>query len=225
MEPPVRDRLIAAAFDLFEKQGFEATTVEQIASHAGAGRTTFFRNFAAKEDVLFPHHDTVLGEVDARLATATPTTRSAALREGARIVLDHYLAEGELARRRYRLTSTVPTVRERETAAVQRYQRLFARHLTAWLSDEPDGALRAELTASAVITAHNHVLRQWLRGDPVEAVALFDDAMDIALRSLAPATEHRTVIVTSGEDVESVLRDVRAALVGSQRDTGRRAAH
>lgn len=213
MPNSTRDRLIEAAFELFASQGYDATTVEQIAARAGVGRTTFFRNFASKEDVLFPHHEEVLREVDARLATATATTRSSALREGARIVLDHYIHEGEAARRRYRLTSTVPAVREREMAAVQRYQRLFARHVGQWLADDPDGPLRAELAAAAVITAHNHVLRNWLRGDRVDLVAEFERALDIALQSLdSRAGDRTTVVVAHGDDVEGILREVRAAL-------------
>jgi AcrR family transcriptional regulator len=217
MPTSTRDRLIEAAFELFASQGYDATTVDQIAAHAGVGRTTFFRNFASKEDVLFPHHEDVLREVDARLATATPTTRSSALRESARIVLNHYIHEGEAARRRYRLTSTVPAVREREMAAVLRYQRLFARHLTAWLADDPDGALRAELVAAAVITAHNHVLRNWLRGDGVDLVAEFERALDLALQSLDGGSADRTtVVVARGDDVEGILREVRAALTQSR---------
>lgn len=214
MPASTRERLIAAAFELFETQGYDATSVDQIAAHAGAGRTTFFRNFASKEDVLFPHHDEVLGDVDARLATASPTTRATALREAARIVLDHYLAEGDVARRRYQLTSTVPALREREMAAVQRYQRLFSRHIATWLADEPDGALRAELVAAAVITAHNHVLRGWLRGHEADPVGDLDHALTVALQPLSRGGKGRrtTVVVTHDDDIEGVLRSVRDAL-------------
>lgn len=212
MPTSTRERLIATAFDLFASQGYDATTVDQIAAHAGVGRTTFFRNFASKEDVLFPHHEEVLREVDARLATATPTTRSTALREGARIVLDHYIGEGEAARRRYQLTSTVPAVREREMAAVHRYQRLFGRHLAGWLAEEEDGPLRAELTAAAIITGHNHVLRNWLRGDRADLVAEFEHAIDLALEALGAAPTARTTVVVTGGDVETILREVREAL-------------
>lgn len=42
-----------AAFELFDAQGYEATTVEQIVATAGVSRATFFNYFAGKEAVVF----------------------------------------------------------------------------------------------------------------------------------------------------------------------------
>ncbi|WP_326954477.1 TetR/AcrR family transcriptional regulator [Amycolatopsis sp. NBC_01286] len=47
-----KQALRRAAFDLFTTQGFEATTVEDIARRADVSRASFFRYFTAKEDVL-----------------------------------------------------------------------------------------------------------------------------------------------------------------------------
>ena len=63
---PVKDRLAEAAFALFEEHGYDATTVEHIAERAGVGRTTFFRAFPTKEDVIFPDHAAVLDRIRAR---------------------------------------------------------------------------------------------------------------------------------------------------------------
>lgn len=214
MPSSTRARLTEAAFALFEEQGFHETTVEDITARAGTGRTTFFRHFPAKEDVVFPDHDRLLDKVDARLATATPEARDVALREAAKIVLDHYLAEGETAKARYRLTRTVPALRDRESASVQRYLRLFGSHTRRWLADAADGELRAELLAAAVITAHNHVLRGWLRGEVADPAAAIDAALSSALGAhSAPAPAATTVVVhTAGHDVDQVVREVRAAL-------------
>ncbi len=214
MPSSTRARLVEAAFTLFEEKGFHATTVEDIAGRAGTGRTTFFRHFPAKEDVVFPDHDRLLDQVDARLATAKPATRELALREAAQLVLDHYLAEGETARARYRLTRSEPALRDRESASVQRYLRLFRSHVREWLAGDPDGDLRAELQAAAVITAHNHVLRLWLRGEIDDSAQAFDSALSSALRAHAePSGEATTVVIrTTTNDVEQVVREVRAAL-------------
>jgi AcrR family transcriptional regulator len=178
--PTTRDRLIDAAFALFEEKGFEATTVDDVASRAGVGRTTFFRAFRSKEDAIFPDHTAMLGAVRDRLDTATSSTALVAVTESARLVLDHYLSEGDRARLRYGLTRSVSALRDREIASLQQYQDTFRAFIHHWMGSTPDTALRAELMANAVVTAHNHVLRRWLRGtiDADAAVSEFAAAMD-----------------------------------------------
>lgn len=196
-QPSTKDRLVTAAFELFEERGFERTTAEDIARRAGVGRTTFFRAFGSKDDVIFPEHELLLGRIDDRLASATPATRMVAVADAARIVLRHYLDEGDLARARYRLVGTVPALRARETGGIQQYQRVFARHLREWLADLPDASLRADLVAADVVTAHNHVLRRWLRGQATDPEGEFDRAMAVALERFKPpvADAPATVVV------------------------------
>lgn len=53
-EPNARERLVRAAVELFAEQGYEATTVNEIAERAGGlTKTTFFRHFTDKREVLF----------------------------------------------------------------------------------------------------------------------------------------------------------------------------
>lgn len=51
-EPGARERLVVAAVDLFTEQGYDATTVAQIAGRAGVTKSTFFRHFSDKREVL-----------------------------------------------------------------------------------------------------------------------------------------------------------------------------
>ncbi|GAB6899676.1 TetR/AcrR family transcriptional regulator [Kineosporia succinea] len=52
-EPGTRVRLVDAAVELFARDGYEATTVAQIAALAGVSKMTFFRHFTDKREVLF----------------------------------------------------------------------------------------------------------------------------------------------------------------------------
>ncbi|GAB3833245.1 TetR/AcrR family transcriptional regulator [Kribbella italica] len=51
-EPGARERLVVAALDLFTEQGYDTTTVAQIAERAGVTKSTFFRYFPDKRDLL-----------------------------------------------------------------------------------------------------------------------------------------------------------------------------
>jgi len=52
-EPDARGRLAKAAMELYAEQGFEQTTVAEIAARAGLTERTFFRHYADKREVLF----------------------------------------------------------------------------------------------------------------------------------------------------------------------------
>lgn len=52
-KPDGRGRLEQAAYELFRDQGYERTTVAEIAERAGLSERTFFRHYADKREVLF----------------------------------------------------------------------------------------------------------------------------------------------------------------------------
>jgi AcrR family transcriptional regulator len=58
-EPGARERLVVAAVDLFTEQGYDATTVAQIAERAGVTKSTFFRHFSDKREVLVAGQETL----------------------------------------------------------------------------------------------------------------------------------------------------------------------
>jgi AcrR family transcriptional regulator len=63
-----KGRLQASALDLFRRDGFEATSVAQIAEAAGVTERTFFRYFPSKEAVLFQDYESRLEWFRAALA-------------------------------------------------------------------------------------------------------------------------------------------------------------
>jgi AcrR family transcriptional regulator len=215
---PTRIRLADAAFALFDERGYEQTTVDDIAERAGVGRTTFFRHYRSKEAVIFPDHDRLLELIRDRLATSSHRTALVAVSDAVRLVLLHYIEEGDLARRRYALTSKVSALRDREIASVARYQRLFREFIAEWMGDPTKSAsLRAELMAASVAAAHNHVLRRWLRGECADPVAELDEAMGEVL-ALFPAPGARTdgadggttvVAFRTAQDLDALLPSLR----------------
>src|ERR1700712_1782909 len=71
-EPGARDRLVVAAVDLFTEQGYDATTIAQIAERAGVTRSTFFRHFPDKRELLVAGQATLRRLPAAGIASAPP---------------------------------------------------------------------------------------------------------------------------------------------------------
>jgi AcrR family transcriptional regulator len=209
-KPAARDRLAHAAFALFEEQGYEQTTVDDIAERAGLGRTTFFRHYRSKEDVIFPDHDRILGQVRSRLRAPGHSSALAATADAARLVLQSYLDEGDIARQRYALTSSVTVLRDREITSVARYQRAFRE----FLANDPAelSQLRAELAAAAVAAAHNHVLRRWLRGETPDPLSEFDLAMGLVttlFSQQSPGNGTTVAVFRTDADMDTLLPALR----------------
>ncbi|MFD0382178.1 TetR family transcriptional regulator [Streptomyces stramineus] len=165
----MRRKLAAAAMELFATKGYEATTVDEIAAAAGVARRTFFRHFRSKEEAIFPDHDDTLVRAAGVLDAAPHENPLDTVCRGIKEVMRMYAASPAVSVERYRLTREVPALREREIASVARYERLFTRYLLGHFDESAhhagdDDPLLAEVAASAVVTAHNHVLRRWLRG-------------------------------------------------------------
>jgi AcrR family transcriptional regulator len=221
--PSARDRLAEAAFDLFGERGYEQTSIDDITERAGLGRTTFFRHYRSKEDVIFPDHDRLLEQIGERLRNSSDGTALVAVSDAVRLVLRHYVAEGDLARRRYAITSAVPALRDREIASVARYQRLFREFIAGWMGDPGEPAsLRAELMAAAVVAAHNHVLRRWLRGESPDPVAEVDQALGQVIElftgpdggvvgdGAVGGTDGTTIVAfRTGQDIDTLLPALR----------------
>jgi AcrR family transcriptional regulator len=174
-----RNRVIAAALDLFAEQGFEATSVEQIAQAAGVSRSTFFRQFGGKDDVVFADHEVLLDQLRADMTQPHDDPWEAVCEASVR-VFRHFAADPELARRRYAVVRRVPALREREIVAVFRYERLFDDYLRQALPGiDPIDAVGF----SAMVTAiHNHVLRRLVRGTEPVPVSVLTEALDEARR-------------------------------------------
>src|SRR3954463_10122609 len=71
-EPGARERLVLAAVDLFTEQGYDETTVAQIADRAGVTKSTFFRHFPDKRELLVAGQATLSRPLVEGIASAPP---------------------------------------------------------------------------------------------------------------------------------------------------------
>lgn len=213
----LRTGVVAAALELFDAQGFDQTSVEQIARAAGVSRSTFFRQFGGKEDVVFADHEALLERLRTFLAEGHDDPWGAVC-AASESVFAHFAHDPDLARRRYRIVREVPVLREREIITVFRYERLFDEYLRGALPGVDP--LDAVGFAALVTAVHNHVLRQLLRGTKKVPLATLQEALaDVRRRygvpSDASASAPDDVVVAvfpRSMPVAEVTRRLRAQL-------------
>ncbi|WP_424447152.1 TetR/AcrR family transcriptional regulator [Microbacterium arborescens] len=189
--------LVAAAVALFDEQGYERTSVDDIARAAGMSRSTFFRQYGGKDDVVFADHDVAIATLRDVLA-ADRESPWRAVCDAVLAAFDHFAADVGLARRRYRVVRGVPALRDREIVTVFRYERLFADHLRGRLPDlDPADAVAF---SAAVTAVHNHVLRRVIRDEDGVTRATLEVALDDLLHRFGvhpdgEASAHDDVVV------------------------------
>jgi AcrR family transcriptional regulator len=144
-EPDARGRLAQAALALYAAQGFEQTTVAEIAARAGLTERTFFRHFADKREVLFygseSLRDMLVRAVADSPASATPMEAvGAALHTFAAAMQEN----PERVRQRDGVVSANAELRERELIKLAGLASAVAAALRDRGVTEPTASLAAE---------------------------------------------------------------------------------
>ncbi|WP_329361159.1 TetR/AcrR family transcriptional regulator [Streptomyces sp. NBC_00669] len=210
---PIRDLLVAAAFELFAEHGYDGTTVDDIVRRAGVGRRSFFRYFPTKEEVVFPDHEGALadmvGYLDEGAHDPDPVGRACG---AARLVMRMYAQNPDFSVKRYALTRKVPALKTHETAVVWRYERALAAYLERRFSALPDGGARAYTVAASVVAAHNYGLRSWLRsGARGDVAAAVDQALDLVHRTWGDTGETLVLVTRSSTPLWQIVQRLEGA--------------
>lgn len=167
-----RQRLLDCALELFERDGYEATTVGAIATAAGVSEMTFFRHFAAKEGLLLddPFDPLIADAIAGQPATDPPLSRAVA---GIRAAWQSLPSEHAApVRARMRIAARTPSLRAAIWRNNSRTEEIIGARLIA------DGAERREarICAAVVLAAIMASLLDWAQHDePV-------DGPDVAVR-------------------------------------------
>ncbi|MEU2420994.1 helix-turn-helix domain-containing protein [Streptomyces sp. NPDC007851] len=158
-EPNARQRLAEAALQLYGEQGYEQTTVAQIARQAGLTERTFFRHYADKREVLFA--GSPLQELFVTAVAEAPP--DAALLDvigaGLDAASDMFRGRHAYALRRQAVVDAHPELRERELIKLAALATALAGALRQRGVPEPTATLTAE-TAVAVFKVG---FERWIR--------------------------------------------------------------
>jgi AcrR family transcriptional regulator len=160
-----RRRIEEAAIGLFERDGFDATTIEQIAAAADIAPRTFFSYFETKDDVVLADYADRLDRVIGVLSTRPPEEPAwTALRASFAAVSSDFAAEADGLARRFTIIAGTPSVQARSLQLQAGWEETLRDHLAARLgvpADSPDPLL---LAATAVAVMRSSV-QHWLTRD------------------------------------------------------------
>lgn len=173
----MRDEVSAIAIRLFAEQGCDNTTVEQIAAEAGLSRTTFFRYFGTKEDVVLTWVEE-LGPVLAATFAARPAGEDPwrSLRRTFDVLTRINADAPEKSLAFFRMIGGNPTMAARHREKHDGWVELLVPLVAARL-DAPDPAPRAMVAAA--MACFEAAMRTWQDGDGTASRdALLDHAMD-----------------------------------------------
>ncbi|MFD2027682.1 TetR/AcrR family transcriptional regulator [Promicromonospora aerolata] len=148
-----RARILDAALDLFERRGYEATTVNQIADAAGVTPMTFFRHFPTKDAVLVsdPYDPLIAEAVGAQPSDLPPLER---VRLGLLAALgDITPTEDATAKRRVALVAQSPSLRAAAALGTDDTQQAIVERLVADGVDRLDAAIATAACLAATTAA------------------------------------------------------------------------
>jgi AcrR family transcriptional regulator len=186
-EPGAKERLQAAALELFAAQGFEQTTAAEIAQSVGLTERTFFRLFSDKREVLFHGQQqfvrAFVDGVDAAPPDASPLEVIASALHAAASFFPN--ERRPYSRLRQSVIDQNPALQERELHKLAGLAATVAEALRARGIGEPAATLAAESGA----TVFGIAFAQWIReGEERSLHDIESDVIDELLRLTKTAT-------------------------------------
>jgi AcrR family transcriptional regulator len=177
-----RRALADAALDLFERQGFDHTTVEEIAAACDVSPRTFFRYFATKDQVLFgdddPEFANLLVNLEHRPADEPPFR---SVRAAVDAMIERFADERDRLVRRARIIGTTPSLQHHGPDAQfgkidVLIDALARRDAAAGLTPRP---LELRLVANVAFAAFHAAVDTWIAdGAQGDLFAAVDEAFN-----------------------------------------------
>ena len=173
-----RESIQRTALRLFEKQGYEQTTIEQIAAAAEISPSTFFNYFPTKEDVvLFDAYDPMTIQMFLERPQDEPLNVS--LRKVLENLAATFARDERMILARGRFFLEVPELRARLWDEAERSQLLLLQLLAERSGRRPDD-YELRVTARIVTAALLEASKEWMRSNGrTGLVELTNRALDV----------------------------------------------
>ncbi|MFC9663993.1 TetR/AcrR family transcriptional regulator [Nocardia sp. NPDC127606] len=179
----MRDEVVETAFRLFSEQGFDKTTVEQIAAEAGLSRTTFFRYFGTKEELILGKMSEFGPRIAAALAARPIDERPwEALRRSFDVITQPMADERQPFLNLMRLLDDACGLMTRQWEKTQGWHSLLVPVITRRLRDDPESAadLRANALVGSALSCLDAATDAWTATDGATPLSvLLDQAMEV----------------------------------------------
>ncbi|AOS62082.1 TetR family transcriptional regulator [Actinoalloteichus hymeniacidonis] len=178
----VQAEIAASAMRLFIEQGFDNTTIDQIAAEVGISRRSCFRYFASKEDmVLGSLNETGLKVQTALAARPADETPWPALRSAFETMLADPYYTLQVSLEISRMLHEVPSLRARKLEKQLRWMELLvpdiARRLRA-CGAEGDLDVQAKAIVASALSCVDVAVEAWIASEGAETVEdLYDEAV------------------------------------------------
>lgn len=182
-----QDAIIDAALALFEENGYDAVSIEQIAATAEVSPRTFYRYFPTKEDVLAIDPK---AEAAARAVLADRQPDESDVDFVARAMITALTARRpDRVRRGYRLIQATPALQARVYQLAWNDQEYLVDVLIADAPRTPEVELRARVIAHAVTSAIRAAVGIWIQsGQPGPLAAQCERGMAVLREAIKDGT-------------------------------------
>lgn len=182
-----REAIIDAALDLFERNGYDATTVEDIAAAADVSPRTFFRYFESKLDLIMARSASKADDLGPLIAARPPDEGLLeSVRQIMRAELDAQFADPSVLRE-FQVMLTTPSLRTMAREHVYEEEAGMVGVVAERLGVDADD-LAPHVISGAIASAMWVTINRWIAegADRDQLWPMVDEAFGILAAGLAP---------------------------------------
>jgi AcrR family transcriptional regulator len=205
----IKEAVWHAALELFDAQGYNKTTVEEIAEKAGISRRTFFRYFSSKDEIVVfatdAYGDLIVQAIhqSARQGPPIEIVRAAVM------CVAEFVVAQPTARRSMQITNEHREVKAAQLSRLHRIESRIAAEFRRSLGLRDPHHPRATALAATTLMLVDVTLRTWYRDGKVPLKRIIDpliEAVGLLGADRPPAARRRRrVRRTSAERLKAAV--------------------